>query len=113
MHEGRPRRDALSRNRVWRGLRRGPRGRRRRRGRGGGVVELLLGAEQRVQDLGAQVRAERERQAGADAQEQQLAAEAALALLGLLRALAQRRAGVLQSLCGSLEVLVELLVVGQ
>src|SRR5258706_456357 len=56
--------------------RRGRRGRRR-------VVELLLGAEERVEHLVAQVLAQREGQAGADdADEEQLADAALAALLG-------------------------------
>src|SRR5213078_3488875 len=54
------------------------------RGRGGsgrgGVVELLLGPEQCVQHLRAQALAEGEREPGADRQQQELAAETALAL---------------------------------
>ena len=46
------------------------RGRRRRR-----VLELLLGAEQRVEHLLAQILGERQREAGRDEQHQQLAAE--------------------------------------
>ena len=72
-------------------------------GRGGrGVVELLLGAEQQVEDLVAQVLAHGERDAAADDAEQQQLAEAALAL-PLLGPLAQRVAGVAQRVGRGLE----------
>jgi hypothetical protein len=50
------------------------------RGRGGGVVELLLGAEEQVEELVAHVGGDGHRHAGADHQDQQLAAEATAAL---------------------------------
>src|SRR3954453_23475353 len=65
----------------------------RRRGR---VVELLLGPEERVEDLVAQALAQGDRGAGADdAEEQELAEAAPLALL-LLGTLAQGLARVTQ-----------------
>src|SRR5438552_12554044 len=65
-------------------LRRG-RGRRRR------VLELLLGTEQRVEELGAKALAQGERESSADREDQELAAEATTPLLGaLLGRLAQR-----------------------
>src|SRR4051794_39306914 len=83
-------------------------------GRGGGgrrgVLELLLGAEQRVQDLLAQALGERERQARADDPHEHDAAEATAAL-ALLGRLAQRHGGVADRLRRLLEVLLQLLVV--
>src|SRR5437660_12015064 len=64
-------------------------GRRRGRDGRGGVVELLLGPEQRIEHLRAQALAERERQPGADRQQQELAAQAPLAP-ALLRPLLER-----------------------
>src|SRR4051812_7226218 len=91
-------------------LRGAARGRLRRRcgGRRGGVLELLLGAEQRVQDLLAQALGERERDPAADEAEQQDATEAAAALL--LRRLVEGDAGVAEVLRRLLDVLLELLV---
>src|SRR3954471_3272084 len=73
--------------------------RRRRRRRGvGGVLELLLLAEELVEHLVAQVLAHGQRDRAADHEEQELAPEAALALLrsSTLGSVAQRVAGVLQ-----------------
>ena len=67
-----------------RGRRRRARGRRRR------VLELLLGTEQRVEHLGAELLAGGERESGAEADDQQLAAEAAALLGAPLRRLVQR-----------------------
>src|SRR5829696_3401045 len=80
-------------------------GRRRRR-----VLELLLGAEQRVEHLLAQTLAERERGARADDHQQQRAA--ALALAGLLAA-PQGVGGFLQVARRRLKLLLGLLVVEQ
>src|SRR5918995_511587 len=85
----------------------GGRLRRRRPARGGGVLELLLGTEQGVQDLLAQALGEREREPAADQPEHQDAPEAALALL--LGRLAQGHGRVAQRLGRLLEVLLELL----
>src|SRR5215217_8368435 len=95
------------------GLCRGAGGRLRRRRGGGrrGVLELLLGPEQRVEDLLAQALGEREREPGADDAHQQELADAAAALL--LRRLAQGHRGVADRLRRLLEVLLELLVVEQ
>src|SRR5215210_425590 len=95
--------------RLGRRARGGRRLRRRRGGGGRGVLELLLGAEKRVQDLLAQALGEGEREPAADETEQQDPAEAAAALL--LRGLAERDAGVAEVLRRLLEVLLELLVV--
>src|SRR4051795_8574529 len=92
---------------MLRGGTRGLRG--RRGGRRGGVLELLLGAEQRVQDLLAQALGEGEREAGGDQAEQHEPAEATAALL--LRRLVERDAGVAEGFRRALEVLLELLVV--
>ena len=68
-------------------VRRPRRGRRRRRRSGRrGVLELLLGAEQRVERLLAQVLRDREREPGADDAEQDELAEAAAASLRFLGA---------------------------
>src|SRR3954453_17396130 len=77
----------------------------------GGVVEHLLGPEEHVEDLIAQTLAQGDRRAGADdAQDQQLAEAAPLALV-LLGTLAQGLARVTQRLGRLLGFLVQLLVV--
>ena len=81
------------------------------RASGRGVVELLLGAEQRVEHLVAQALAHGEGHAGADDADQQQLGEAAAALLLLLGALAQRLTGVAERLGGVLDFLLQLLVV--
>src|SRR5688572_18182808 len=94
--------------RAGRRLVRGRRGRRRGRG---GVLELLLRAEQGVEDLLAQVLAHGEGQSGAhDADHEHLAEPAALLLL-LLRRLAQGDRCVAERLGGRPQVLLQLLVV--
>src|SRR4051794_15426569 len=89
------------------------RGRVRRRRGGRGVLELLLGAEQRVEDLLAQPLADGERDAAReDEQHEQLAeAEAAAPLLLVLRGLAESDGRVAERLGGRLHVLLEPLVV--
>src|SRR3954453_889529 len=94
-----------------RSLSRGPgRGTGRWRRRGRGVLELLLGAEQRVERLLAQPLGEREGHAGADHADEQQALEAAAAPL-LARGLVQRDAGVPDVARRLLDVLLQLLVV--
>src|SRR4051794_11042455 len=83
------------------------RSRARRRG-GRGVLELLLGAEQRVEHPLAQALAQSECNTGTDDQEQQLPAHAALALL---LAAAKRIGSFLQRRRRGLKLLLRLLVV--
>src|SRR5215218_839058 len=80
--------------------------RRRRGGRRGGVLELLLGTEQGVQDLLAQALGEREGDTAADEAEQQYPAEAAASLL--LGRLVEGDTGVAEVLRRLLDVLLEL-----
>src|SRR3954462_9009262 len=95
-------------------LRSGAGGLRRGGARGGGrrVVELLLGAEQQVEDLVPKVRAHRQRDRAADDADHKQTTEAALALL-LLGALTEGVAGITQRVRRMLKILVELLVVEQ
>src|SRR4051794_6424238 len=89
----------------------------RSRGRGvRRVVELLLGAEERVEDLAAQALAGGDRDGAADDRDEQELAHAALALglgLGVLGRVTQRGRRVAQRVGGALEVLVQLLVLDE
>src|SRR3954470_24840302 len=80
------------------------------RSRGGrrGVLELLLGAEQRVEHLLAQPLGQRRGAPPADDAEQQDAAEPAAAL-ALLRRLVERHARVARAARGLADVLLQLL----
>src|SRR5688572_8446237 len=78
------------------------------RSRGGRVLELLFGAEERVEGLLAQVLADAERhRRGHEGQEDELAQPEALLALG---SFAQRFAGRAEGLAGALDVLLEALV---
>src|SRR2546422_4115424 len=78
--------------------------------RGGAVVELLLGAEQRIEHLLAQALAQCERKTGADRNDQQPATHAALAPP---RALPERRSDLTQGDGRIAQVTLELLVLEQ
>src|SRR4051812_23754202 len=89
------------------------RGRRRRGRRGRLVVELFLGAEQRVEDLVANALAERDRGHTADDRHEDELPQAAAAALALLRARAQRVARRAQRAGRVGKLLLELLVIQQ
>src|SRR6185437_2126716 len=99
-------------------LGRGDGTRRRRRGRADRrrVLELLLGAEQGVQHLGAQALRNRQRDDRADQQDHELAAEPALLLLlglGVLGRVRERHGGVAARLERRSKLALQLLVVDQ
>src|SRR5215203_2277572 len=76
---------------------------------GGGVLELLFGAEERIEDGLAGSLADGQGDSRTDDRDEQQATDAALALLGLA---AQRLRGFLQALGGLAQVLLDLLVAG-
>ncbi len=86
----------------------------RRRGRGGrrGVLELLLGAEELVEDGLADVLAQRDREDGADERDEQQLQERMAALRALV-GLPQRLGCGAKRLAGALEVTLKALVVEQ